>query len=78
MVIELAISNGNTDGRRPSANLMLDVALLGCGRWGINHLRVLSELRELKLIRNITVVDPSKDARNSAKEMLEIYKLRER
>ena len=66
MVIELDISNGNTDGRGPSANLMLDVALLGCGRWGINHLRVLSELRELKLIRNITVVDPSKDARNSA------------
>ena len=45
---------------------MLDVALLGCGRWGTNHLRVLSELRDLKLIRRITVVDPSLDARKLA------------
>jgi len=45
---------------------MLDVALLGCGRWGTNHLRVLSELRDLKLIRYITVVDPLSDARKLA------------
>ncbi len=45
---------------------MLDVALLGCGRWGANHLRVLSELRDLELVRNITVVDTSLEARKLA------------
>lgn len=45
---------------------MLDVALLGCGRWGMNHLHVLSKLRGLGVINSITVVDPSAEARSAA------------
>ena len=46
--------------------LMLNVALLGCGRWGRNHLKVLASLRDRGLVNYITVVDISKDARDSA------------
>ncbi|DAC38212.1 MAG TPA: gfo/Idh/MocA family oxidoreductase, partial [Candidatus Poseidoniales archaeon] len=42
------------------------VALLGCGRWGQNHLRVLSSFREKGIIDYITVVDTSKSARDAA------------
>ena len=45
---------------------MLNVAILGCGRWGQNHLRVLSNLRASGLVHRITVIDPSLDARESA------------
>lgn len=46
--------------------LMINVALLGCGRWGRNHLKVLASLRDRGLVSHITVVDISKDARDSA------------
>ncbi len=46
--------------------LMLKVALLGCGRWGKNHLKVLVNLREKGLVDHITVVDISKQARDLA------------
>ena len=49
-----------------SGRAMLDVALLGCGRWGMNHLQTLSKLRGLGVINHITVVDPSVDARMAA------------
>ena len=45
---------------------MLRVALLGCGRWGQNHLRVLSSLKQRGLISHITVVDILQSARRSA------------
>ena len=45
---------------------MLKVALLGCGRWGQNHLRVLSSFRDEGIIESITVVDTSKTARDNA------------
>ena len=45
---------------------MLKVALLGCGRWGQNHLRVLASFREREIIDYITVVDTSKSARDAA------------
>jgi len=45
---------------------VLKVALLGCGRWGQNHLRVLSSFRSIGLIESITVVDTSKAARKNA------------
>ena len=45
---------------------MINVALLGCGRWGRNHLKVLASLRDRGLVSHITVVDISKDARDSA------------
>ena len=45
---------------------MLNVALLGCGRWGRNHLKVLASLRDRGLVNFITVVDISKDVRDSA------------
>ena len=45
---------------------MIDVALLGCGRWGQNHLKVLSDLREMGIINQITAVDISPDARSKA------------
>ncbi len=45
---------------------MLNVAILGCGRWGQNHLRVLSNLRDNGLVHRITVIDPSLDAREAA------------
>ena len=45
---------------------MVKVALLGCGRWGQNHLRVLSSFREKGIIDYITVVDTSKSARDAA------------
>ena len=45
---------------------MVKVALLGCGRWGQNHLRVLSELREQNIVESITVVDTSAEARKNA------------
>ena len=37
---------------------MLKVILLGCGRWGRNHLRILCELRDSGLIGEVIVVDP--------------------
>ncbi|MDP6870439.1 MAG: Gfo/Idh/MocA family oxidoreductase [Candidatus Poseidoniaceae archaeon] len=37
---------------------MLDVVLLGCGRWGSNHLRTLCQLRDQEIIDTVTVVDP--------------------
>lgn len=46
--------------------LMLKVALLGCGRWGKNHLKVLANLRDKGLVGHITVVDISKQARDLA------------
>ncbi|MCS5525813.1 MAG: Gfo/Idh/MocA family oxidoreductase [Candidatus Poseidoniaceae archaeon] len=45
---------------------MIDVALLGCGRWGQNHLKVLSDLREMGIVNHITAVDISPDARSKA------------
>ncbi len=45
---------------------MLDVAILGCGRWGGNHLSTLSKLRKEKLVNSIIVVDTSLTARKSA------------
>jgi predicted dehydrogenase len=46
--------------------LMLKVALLGCGRWGENHLKVLANLRDEGLVNHITVVDISKQVRDLA------------
>lgn len=46
--------------------LVLKVALLGCGRWGKNHLKVLANLREKGLVNHITVVDISKQVREEA------------
>ena len=46
--------------------LMLKVALLGCGRWGKNHLKALANLRKKGLVNHITVVDISKQVRNLA------------
>ena len=46
--------------------LMLKVALLGCGRWGKNHLKVLANLRDKGLLNHITVVDTSKQVRDAA------------
>lgn len=46
---------------------MLKAALLGCGRWGHNHLRTLSLLKEQGLIESIAVVDTSEEARLGAK-----------
>ena len=46
--------------------LMLKVALLGCGRWGKNHLKVLANLRDKGLVDHITVVDISKQVRDLA------------
>lgn len=45
---------------------MLNVAILGCGRWGQNHLRTLSKLRDEGLVKSITVIDTSKEARDGA------------
>ena len=45
---------------------MLNVAILGCGRWGLNHLRTLSNLRDEGLVESIIVVDVSKEARDAA------------
>ncbi len=45
---------------------MLNVAILGCGRWGRNHLRTLSNLRDAGLVGKITVVDTSESARDAA------------
>ena len=45
---------------------VLKVALLGCGRWGQNHLRVLASLRDKGLIESVTVVDTSLEARKYA------------
>ena len=45
---------------------MVRVVLLGCGRWGQNHLRVLSSLRDQGIIDSVTVVDPSQTARDNA------------
>ncbi|MBT3657151.1 MAG: Gfo/Idh/MocA family oxidoreductase [Euryarchaeota archaeon] len=45
---------------------MLNVAILGCGRWGLNHLRTLANLREEGLVKSITVIDTSKEARDAA------------
>ena len=47
---------------------MLNVAILGCGRWGGNHLSTLSRLRDGGLVGKITVVDISQSARDSAVE----------
>jgi len=45
---------------------MLKVALLGCGRWGMNHLNVLANLRKKGFVNHITVVDISKQVRDAA------------
>ena len=45
---------------------MFKVALLGCGRWGQNHLRVLASFRKRGIIDHITVIDTSKSARSAA------------
>ena len=45
---------------------MLNVAILGCGRWGSNHLRVLSELKVEEKVKKIFVIDTSKEARDKA------------
>ena len=45
---------------------MLNVAILGCGRWGSNHLRVLSELKGEKKVKKIFVIDTSQEARDNA------------
>ncbi|MEL0100477.1 MAG: Gfo/Idh/MocA family oxidoreductase [Euryarchaeota archaeon] len=45
---------------------MLNVAILGCGRWGSNHLRVLSELRGERKVKKIFVIDTSQEARDNA------------
>jgi predicted dehydrogenase len=45
---------------------VLKVALLGCGRWGQNHLRILSSFREKGIIGKITVIDTSEAARDAA------------
>jgi len=45
---------------------VLSVAILGCGRWGLNHLRTLSSLRAEGLVESITVIDISEAARNAA------------
>jgi len=45
---------------------MLNVAILGCGRWGSNHLKVLARLREEGIVRKISVIDTSQDARDRA------------
>ncbi|MFL2961698.1 MAG: Gfo/Idh/MocA family protein [Candidatus Poseidoniaceae archaeon] len=45
---------------------MLNVAILGCGRWGLNHLRTLANLRDEGLVKSITVIDVSKEARDAA------------
>ena len=45
---------------------MFKVALLGCGRWGQNHLRVLASFRKRGIIDHITVIDTSKSARCAA------------
>ncbi len=38
---------------------MIDVVLLGCGRWGTNHLHTLCKLRDQGIISSVTVVDPN-------------------
>ena len=45
---------------------MLKVALLGCGRWGQNHLKVLADLRDKGLVEHIIAVDISKEARDAS------------
>mgnify|MGYP001169422328 FL=1 len=45
---------------------MLKVALLGCGRWGQNHLNVLANFRDKGLVEHITAIDISKEAREAA------------
>jgi predicted dehydrogenase len=45
---------------------MINVALLGCGRWGQQHLNVLSDLRDMGIVNQITAVDTSPDARSKA------------
>ena len=53
---------------------MLDVAILGCGRWGNNHLRTLARLRDSGLINKISVVDVSQSARDSATQADFVFK----
>lgn len=45
---------------------MLKVALLGCGRWGQNHLKVLADFRDKGLVEHIIAVDISKEARDAS------------
>ncbi len=45
---------------------MVNVALLGCGRWGSNHLRTLARLRDSGIVGKISVVDISETVRNQA------------
>ena len=45
---------------------MLKVALLGCGRWGQNHLKVLADFRDKGLVENVIAVDISKEARDAS------------
>ena len=53
---------------------MLDVAILGCGRWGNNHLKTLARLRDSGLINKISVVDVSQSARDSATQADFVFK----
>ena len=48
---------------------MLKVILLGCGRWGRNHLRILCELRDSGLIGEVIVVDPAIKSANGADKL---------
>jgi predicted dehydrogenase len=48
---------------------MLKVILLGCGRWGANHLRILCELRDSGLIGEVIVVDPAIKSANGADKL---------
>ena len=45
---------------------MAKVAILGCGRWGQNHLRTLAILRDEGIVESISVIDTSEDARSQA------------
>jgi len=48
---------------------MLKVILLGCGRWGANHLRILCGLRDSGLIGEVIVVDPAIKSANGADKL---------
>lgn len=45
---------------------MTRVAILGCGRWGKNHLKTLARLRAEGIVKEIIVIDTCKKARSEA------------
>ena len=45
---------------------MTRVAILGCGRWGKNHLKTLARLRAERIVKEIIVIDTCKKARSEA------------